>query len=492
MILEKVHDAVYLIDKEGIVAHVNKAATELEDLTFEEIVGKSVSEVYSYTDTRDMRNAPSLNVMKTGIPQMDANLEWFTKDMNMVNAITSSYPVIRQGNVIGSFSISENIRETKKRLTRYGAFEKKYTQRINKKKMRNGTIYIFEDIIGKSEVMQNTIAMAKRFAAKKMPVMIYGETGTGKEMIAQSIHNASPHLAGPFVPLNCAAIPDNLLESMLFGTVKGAFTGATDSEGLFEKAADGTIFLDELNSMPISLQAKILRALQEKEIRRIGDSKTRKINCRIISATNRLPAEAIRQNELREDLFYRLATGIIFVPPLRDRGHDLELLIQYFIDLCNEELLTSIKGISASLKALLQSYYWPGNIRELANAVESAMNLTQEGEEVLDVQHLPFYFKKLYQEEISAMPNAVHVFTYHNQVAKRFENYPVMDFHADLSTMVGEYEQNLLELALASTKGNLTRCAEKLGLTRQGLKKKVDKYQIDLSKYKQRRQQNRL
>lgn len=483
-IMDQLNEAIYIIDKDGDVIYVNSAAEKLEHLPKEVMVGKTVSEVYSYTDLRTEKNAPSLNVLKTGIPQVDENLEWYTKDGIMVNAITSSYPLFDGDEIIGEFSISENIENQKERLRSVGAFARKNTYRIRKKLMGNGTIYIFDDIIGKSEVMQESIAMAKRFAVKRMPVMIYGETGTGKEMFAQSIHNASPNMNGNFVAVNCAAIPENLLESTLFGTVKGAFTGALDSPGLFEKAENGTIFFDEINSMPIILQAKLLRALQEKEVRRIGDTKTRKINCRVLSATNKAPAQAIREGEMREDLFYRLSTGLIFIPPLRERGRDLDLLVRDFIDKSNTELNAEVEKISPSLSALLHEFFWPGNIRELANTIESAMNLTSEGEKVLDVHHLPNYLKNHFKTEIARMPNAMQVFSRGNKALQPHENLPIMDFHRDLSAMVGEYEKNILEIALASTGGNLTKCGRKLGITRQGLMKKVKKYNIDLQDIK--------
>lgn len=483
-IMGQLNEAIYITDKDGTVIYVNSAAEKLEHLPKEVMVGKTVSEVYSYTDLRTEKNAPSLNVLKTGIPQVDENLEWYTKEGIGVNAITSSYPLFDGEDIIGGFSISENIENQKERLRSVGAFARKNTYRLRKKLMGNGTIYIFDDIIGKSEVMQESIAMAKRFAMKRMPVMIYGETGTGKEMFAQSIHNASPNMNGNFVAVNCAAIPENLLESTLFGTIKGAFTGALDSPGLFEKAENGTIFFDEINSMPIALQAKLLRALQEKEVRRIGDTKIRKINCRVLSATNKAPAQAIREGEMREDLFYRLSTGLIFIPPLRERGRDIDLLIGDFIDKSNIELNAEIETISSSLSSLLHAFYWPGNIRELANTIESAMNLTSEGEKVLDVHHLPNYLKNHFKAEIACMPNAMEVFSRGNKALQPYENLPVMDFHGDLSTMVGEYEKNILEIALASTGGNLTKCGHKLGITRQGLMKKVKKYNIDLQDIK--------
>lgn len=489
-ILDSLNEAVYLIDTNERVRYVNMAAAEIERIDRDWMIGKTVGEIYQYTEIDPERNAPSLNVLRSGISQIDENIEWFTKDGVMVNAITSSYPLFSKNSrneIIGSYSVSEDIHKLRKRLTQLGVFNRKNTYRLRKKALHNGTYYVFDDIICGSEIMTEMISMAKRFASKRMPIMIYGETGTGKEMIAQSIHNASPYLSAQFVPINCAAIPENLLESLLFGTVKGAFTGALDSPGLFEKAEGGTVFLDEINSMPVALQAKILRALQEKEFRRIGDNKIRRINCRIISATNKLPDQAIIDGELREDLFYRLSTGMIFVPPLRERGRDLDLLLHFFIEKGNADMDLSIERISEGLFSLFRSYQWPGNIRELSNVVESMMNMTLDGETVLDVHHIPNYLKNHFFDVINDMPNAMEVFSLQSNVWNaRDQQFPVMHFNGSLSEMMGAYEKNILETALASTAGNLTRCGAKLGITRQGLMKKVKKYHIDLAKYKRK------
>lgn len=489
-VLDSLNEAIYVIDKNERLRYANNAAAEIERIDRNWMIGKKVSEIYQYTDIDPDRNAPSLNVLHSGTSQIDENIEWFNKDGVMVNAITSSYPLFAHNSskeIVGSYSVSEDIHKLRKRLLSLGVFSRKNTYRLRKQALKNGTYYVFDDIIHNSDAMSEMISMAKRFAAKKMPIMIYGETGTGKEMIAQSIHNASPQLSAQFVPINCAAIPENLLESLLFGTVKGAFTGATDNPGLFEKANGGTIFLDEINSMPITLQAKILRALQEKEVQRIGDNKIRKINCRFISATNKQPKQAIADGELREDLFYRLSTGMIYIPPLRERGKDLDLLLHYFIEKSNAEMDLSIERISDMLSSMLRSYQWPGNIRELANVIESMMNMTLDGESVLDVQHIPNYLKNHFFDIINDMPNAMQVFTHQNNAWNmRDQQFPVMNFNGSLSEMMGTYEKNILETALASTAGNLTRCGEKLGITRQGLMKKIKKYHIDLDKFKKK------
>ncbi|MDO4542477.1 MAG: sigma 54-interacting transcriptional regulator [Bacillota bacterium] len=481
-ILECFHAGVYIVDKDGALVYLNKAAERIDNLKREEALGKYLTDNYRSTIFQEGYISPTIAALQSGKPHVYENLEWYRSDGTAVNAITSTYPIIENGEIIGAFALSENINDLKNFLIRHGAFQRKRSYPLSSKTMKNGTQYVFNDIVGGSEAIKSAVTVARRFASKKMPVMIYGETGTGKEMFAQSIHNASPYVSGPFVAVNCAAIPENLLESTLFGTVKGAFTGAVDSPGLFEQAENGSIFLDEINSMPITLQAKILRALQEKEVQRIGDSRTRKINCRIISATNKQPDEAIKNNHLREDLFYRLSTGMLWLPPLRERPEDLDILLDFFIEKINREISSTITSISPSLHSLFQEYPWPGNIRELANIVESSINMTADGEIVLDVQHLPDYLKQHFKNEIAAMPNAVQVFSVENK--KEYNTPTALHFYSDINTMVDQYEKELLNFALLSTNGNLTKCGKKLGISRQSLTVKLKKYGIDHKKYK--------
>lgn len=484
-ILENLRTAIYIVDGDGKLVFINDAALELEHFDKEVVMGKHLEDIYEYTVFQKGYDSPTLECVKTGVAIPEKNLEWYAQKGTVVNAFVSATPFTNEdGSWDGAFSTAENIDALRTRLNELGTFKKKTSFRLKTKQLKNGTSYVFNDIIGESDAMKSTVTIAKRFASKQAPVMIYGETGTGKELFAQSIHNASQCFSGPFVPINCAAIPETLLESMLFGTVKGAFTGAIDSPGLFEKAEGGSIFLDEINSMPIMLQAKLLRALQEKEVQRIGDNKIRKIDCRIISATNKLPEDAIRDNEMREDLFYRLSTGMLWIPSLKERNGDLPLLIDYFIDKANDDLHTNIEGVSPELEKLLMEYYWPGNVRELANTIESAVNMTYEDDRILDVQHLPTYLKKHFAQELTQLPNAAQIFTVREKDERKFKQFPTMDFDTDINTMVNQYEKSIIELALSGSRGNLSKCGEKLGISRQTLTAKIKRHHIDISKYK--------
>ena len=482
-IIEHFYAAVYITDRDGNMIYRNKAAKKLDRDEEDRSLGKELSEIYTGVVFSDGLNSPCLDSLKTGEPHVQENLEWYLQDGTRVNAITSSYPFRDEnGEVQGVYALAEDIDKLRKYLIKQGAFHRKKAYRMRNKLLKNGTQYVFNDIIGESELVKNAVIIARRFAAKKLPVMIYGETGTGKEMFAQSIHNASPYVSGPFVPINCAAIPETLLESILFGTVKGAFTGATDTPGLFEKAEGGSVFLDEINSMPMLLQAKILRAVQEKEVQRIGDSKIRKTNCRIISATNKLPSDAIRDGELREDLYYRLSAGMVWIPSLHERSEDIDLLVDYFIEKSNAEMDTNIIAASDDLKKLFHSYVWPGNIRELANAVESAVNMTADGETLLEVRHLPTYIKKHFGEELSLIPDAKEIFLFRNE--QKTAESSIMNLHSDINTMVDEYEKEILLFAIHDACGNISRCAQKLGISRQSLWVKLKKYNIDPKEYK--------
>lgn len=480
-ILEHIPSAVYVVDKQEKITYVNRAAEILDNYSRKDVLGKKLDEVYKdivYTEDKD---SPCLVGLRTGQVCADENVEWFNGG-KVVNALVSTYLVREKEEITAVYAICDEIGNLKKRVISNGSFRNQITYKTHSKKLRNGTEYVFDDILGSSRAMKSAVSLAKRFAAKRMPVMLYGETGTGKEMFAQSIHNASACYKGPFVAVNCAAIPDNLLESTLFGTKKGAFTGAVDSIGMFEKAENGTLFLDEINSMPIYLQSKLLRVLQEKEIQRLGDVTMRKINCRIISATNELPDQLMKEGRMREDLYYRLSTGFVFIPPLREREYDLDLLIQMIIEQLNQELDTVIIGLTPAFSMMTRQYNWPGNVRELTNVLASAFNFVSERDGYVGIEHLPDYLRKKMEE--SLRKQEVSDQSYMLPLPKDGEGESKLQIDRNLNYMVDQFERKLIEKALAETKGKLSRCGEKLGISRQGLSVKLKKYRIDPTQYR--------
>ncbi len=311
--------------------------------------------------------------------------------------------------------------------------------------------YRFENIIGSSERIRTVLDMAGRVAASDASVLMTGESGTGKELLAKGIHFNSPRAGGPFVAVNCAAIAESLIESELFGHVKGAFTGAVkDKEGKFELAAGGTLFLDEIGELRPDLQAKILRALQEREVDRVGGSRPVPVDVRIIAATNRDVEQAVKRGQFREDIYYRLSVVTLPIPPLRERRDDIPLLIDHFVKKFNAS--GNIRVEPDALAALV-SYGWPGNVRELENAIQRASVLKRG--EAITLSDLPDTLKK---EKMSVE----HIIL----------NLP------EEGISLEELEKNLIIRALEKHKGNQTRAAEYLGITRPTLIYRMEKYGV--------------
>ena len=308
--------------------------------------------------------------------------------------------------------------------------------------------YSFHQILGKSKPMREVFDLIRRVADSQTNVLITGESGTGKELAAKAIHFNSDRRSGPFVPINCAAIPEALLESELFGHMKGAFTDAKgDKRGLFEEAHGGTLFLDEISELPVMLQAKLLRAIQEKEIRRVGSTKSIAVDVRIIAATNLALAEEVRAKRFREDLYYRLNVIEIRMPPLRERREDILLLVDAFLKKCAEASKKAVKGIGESALALLMDYPWPGNVRELENVIERAVTLTR-GEQVTPED----------------LPPAIH--------GSRGDR-KVIDDAADRTLPLEDVEKEYILRILDKTGGNKYQAAQILGIDRKTLYRKL-------------------
>ncbi|EHL09097.1 PAS domain S-box protein [Desulfitobacterium hafniense DP7] len=479
-IMDHLREAVYIVADDGTTLYVNKAAEELDGIPREAMIGQQVLTIHQRPDFGKI-DPVCLNVLKTRISHEKELLERQYPTGTSVKLINSSY-YYEQNNMRLVFSITENISNYKSILSMVNGFLQSTQYQSGMQTFHNGTRYCFDDIIGASKEMREAVSIAEKYSQKNAAVMLYGETGTGKEIFAQSIHNASPFRNGPFVAVNCAALPSGLLESILFGTVRGVFTGAVDNPGLFEKAENGTIFLDEVNSLPTALQAKLLRVLQEREVQRLGSSKAKKVNFRVICATNKPPAELIAAGKLREDFYYRLSARVIIIPPLRARLDDLDVLITHFINKKNQELDTKIRDTSASLMEILRRYQWPGNVRELENIIESAINTAQDDEVILDIGHIPSHFMEKIQAEVG------HEVLADEQSSREFlygKNGASEDCRdGRLQDLVASYEKEIIRQAIAAAYGNITQCSKILGLTRQGLTLKLKKNGIDPNEYK--------
>jgi len=312
----------------------------------------------------------------------------------------------------------------------------------------------FGRIIGHSPAMRALYQVLEQAAPTPASMLILGESGTGKELVAQTIHQLSPRAPAPFVAINCAAIPDTLLESEIFGHEKGAFTGATDRRaGCFELADRGTLFLDEIAEMTPATQVKLLRVLQERKFRRLGGRTEQEVDVRVLAATNIDPAAAIRDGKLREDLYYRLNVFTVALPPLRDRKDDLPLLIQAFIDEFNTRDRRTVKGVSSQAMRQLEHYEWPGNVRELRNVIERATILARG--DLIEPAHLPVFGPALSAPLAAAAASGLAI-------------APGMT--------VDEAEQKLIIATLDSAGGNKTRAAEMLGISLKTLHNKLNRF----------------
>ncbi len=324
--------------------------------------------------------------------------------------------------------------------------------------------YSFDNIISADNRMQDVFRLVSKILNNDITVLIHGESGTGKELVARAIHYNGRRKDQPFVVVNCASIPRELLESELFGHEKGSFTGAYQRKiGKFEAADGGTLFLDEIGEMEMSLQAKILRVIQQKEFERIGGNATIKTNVRILSATNRDLQKMVNESEFREDLYYRLNSFPIVVPPLRSRRGDIVILIEYFVEKFNEKLNTQIKGVTKKALKLLYDHNWPGNIRELENTIERCIILTDKQE--IDIDVLPEQI--LSPVESLNMKKDQMMFTKHSSIIP----FEIL-------------KKEAIKHALERTNGNVVEAAKKLKIGRATLYRLMEKYEIDVSKQK--------
>jgi transcriptional regulator with PAS, ATPase and Fis domain len=378
-----------------------------------------------------------------------------------IKRISSSYPLVKNGEIIGAVGtiIFHSLEEIERINGEVQRLKKEIRYLKQKEKTEYSSRYTFSNILGVSALMKETIKTAKKIATLDTDVLIIGESGTGKELLAHSIHSLV-HPERPFIKVNCPAIPFELAESELFGYEKGAFTGATavGKAGVFEAAEGGTVFLDEISSLPLSIQAKLLRVLQEREVMRLGSTRTKKINFRSIAATNVDLQELVREGKFRHDLYYRVAKATIHVPALRDRTEDIPLYLNSFLATINQTFKTSIRGFSREALNILTRYDWPGNVRELINVLEQIAIKVWNDDEV-GVEHLP--------EEMRLR-------------AKGGMKKKVVPGNAlNMRQQVSSVEKDMILYALKKTDGNRKKAAELLDMPRSTLYKKLAAYAID-------------
>jgi DNA-binding NtrC family response regulator len=397
---------------------------------------------------------PGLNGMEALRAIKELNPEIVVLIMTAFGSIDQAVQAVKEGAydyINKPFKIDEILLTIEKALA-----ERRLRHEVATLRQELRTRYHFENLIGKSRAMQEVFGLIEQVAGSRSTVMVYGKSGTGKELVAKAIHYNSPRSAKAFVAVNCAAIPAELLESELFGHEKGAFTGAIATKvGKFELATGGTLFLDEIGHMRLDLQAKILRALQEREIERVGGTRTIKIDVRILAATNRDLRKAIEEGTFREDLYYRLNVVPITLPPLRQRREDIPLLVEHFIGKYNREFARKVKGFSAGATAALYQYDWPGNVRELENVIERAVALAQS--ETISLRDLPLEISILGGDVIEDIQKAGLTL---REARSHFER---------------QYILNILD----RVQWNQTEAARVLGLHRNTLAWKLQRLRID-------------
>ncbi|WP_346886314.1 sigma-54 interaction domain-containing protein [Clostridium sp. UBA4395] len=441
-LISNLKEGIHIVDSKGKTIYYNHAMENIEGMKSEDVMGKEIQEYL-----RDIEHSTILGSLKSGHTYRDTIQNYSNGAGKIITSVNSTIPVMVDGKVEAVIEIARDMTQIKK-------LNETICQLENKSKSKKN-YYTFNDIIGSSKVLNEEILKSKRASISNSSVLIYGETGCGKELFAQGIHYEGIRRDKPFIAINCAAIPSALLEGMLFGTVKGSFTGAENKKGLFEEAHRGTILLDEINSMDPYLQSKLLRVLQDGYIRPLGSNKIIDVDVRIIATINEEADKLIREGKLRKDFYYRLSVIKVMIPPLRERKEDISQLCDFFINYYNGILYRNVKGISEDIMEGFLNYSWPGNVRELKNNIESAMNMVEDGE---------ILTKECFGNKINSVVEAT---------AKE-------GFKGDipLNEYIDSLEKNIIEKSYKKNNKNITKTSEELKISRQNLQYKLKKYKL--------------
>ena len=445
VLMNTLDEWVVVVDENGIITRMSQAYKNFnQDMTAE---GKHVTDV--------IENTRMHRVIESGIPELN-DVQYIRGNKMVANRV----PITRNGRVIGAVGkvIFKDLKDFYSLSNKISSLQSEVAYYKEELGRERAAKYSFDMIIGSSEATEKTKALAKRAAKTDSNVLIIGESGTGKELFAHAIHNESNRRFGPFVKVNCAAIPSELLESELFGYESGAFTGARKDgkKGKFELANQGTILLDEVGEMPVEMQVKLLRVLQEREIDRVGGSEPIAVDVRIIASTNKILEESVDQGSFREDLFYRLNVMRINLTPIRDRIEEIPAIANALVSKLSERLGLYVSGISPEAMNVMMRYEWPGNIRELENILERAINLMDEDLMIKGV-HLPDKLLK-----------------------NKFRNRGAQGKF--LQNIIEEVEKEIIQQTLEENDFNKNKTAKILGISRAGLYNKIGQYKIKVSK----------
>lgn len=446
LILEAIDEAIHVVDDQGVTIFYNHNAAKFDCLAKEEVIGKYILDVYpSLTE----KTSTLMHVLRTGKPIYHSLQTYLNKNGEKIETVNTTLPIMEGSKLIGAVEVAKDV-------SKLSAL----SNRLDQKKRTDGAaettqMLDFSSFLTNDPHLKEMLEKAKKAAAYPSSVMVFGETGTGKEVLVQAIVHASDRKDQVFIPQNCAALPESLLESLLFGSVKGSYTGAIDRKGLFELADGGTLFLDELQAMPLTLQTKLLRVLEDGVVRRIGDAKAVQVNVRVITALNIDPFEAVKKQMLREDLFYRLHVSSFHIPPLRTRKHDIQLLSRHFIQTYHQQFSKNVNRLSEETVQVFMAHQWPGNVRELKHTIEHAVLMMPKEAEEITPAYLPAHLR-----------------------THQIESHPP---ESSLKSQVTSFEQTLIQEALRQHAGNIKQTAAALKIPRQTLQYKLKKY-IDAKK----------
>ena len=454
IILDNIDEGIHVIDENMCTIIYNNKMAELEDMNKEYLIGRKLLDVFPSLT----RNSSTLiRALRRKEKIKNKQQDYLNNAGEKITTINTTIPIKLEDGTTWALEIAKDITEVKNLYHKINKLQEKLYNNKTENSADN-KYYKFSDIVGEDKKLKEIVTYARQAAATNSSILIVGKTGTGKELFAQSIHSSSKRKEKPFIAQNCAALPENLLEGILFGTRKGGFTGAVNRKGLFEQANGGTLLLDEINSMSLGLQAKLLRVLQEGKVRPVGGKNEVKIDVRIIGTINTPPVQAIKDGNLREDLYYRLAVVLLNLPLLTERERDIILLSEYFIDKFNKKFNKKVKGLDKRVQNIFCSYDWPGNIRQLEHVIEGAMNIINEDKYIKEDYIRPF------------------LMSIDNKNGVKLKNS-----NSSLPERLNEIEKGIILKTLETTEGNISQAARKLGIKRQSLQYRLNKHEIDIS-----------